>query len=282
MKKNIILFCFFLLSSFVLAQSTDDKKYLLTTNSSTFAFSTLSFIDPYLSPMTYSGNGIIYENENRLFLSPENTNVSMQTNLHLEAGLALNPQSTSSMSFLGANYSLGMHYHFRPQKGLRFLVGGLWDADFGFKYVPRNINNPVNLDMATNLNLSGIAMYDVPLRKRTLRLQLAVKTPILGLMFVPQSGASYYEMFELGNLTDAIHFSSLYNKRGLSSAFTVDVPFSQSTWQFGLKYQGVKYSANDMVFERNELSLLVGTTFDVATFAGRKNKVPKNFISTNE
>lgn len=282
MKKNIILILFLFACIFVMAQNTDEKKYLLTTHTTTFGLSTLSFLDPYLSPLTYSGFGMRYEHESRRFLSPENIKVSMQSNLNIETGIALNPPVTSSMAYLGANYSWGMHYHFRPVKGLHILVGGLWDVDFGVKEVPRNINNPVNIDMATNLSISGIAMYDVPLHKRTLRLQLSLQTPVLGCMFVPGGGASYYEIFSLGNLTDAFHFSSLHNKRGLHSTFTVDVPFNRSVWRFGLNMQGLKYMANDMVFEKNEFSLLIGTTFDVATFTGRKNKAPKNFISTND
>lgn len=282
MKKSHILILVVLFSSALSAQNSDEKKYLLTTNTTTFGLSTLSFLDPYLSPLTYNGLGIIYEHNNSRFLSIDNTRVSTQSKLNLEAGITLNPQYTSSMIYLGANYGWGLLYHFNSINGIQLQAGGSWDIDFGFKNVDRNINNPVNLDMATNLNIIGLAKYNVPLRKRTLKLQLAVESPILGCMFVPGIGASYYEMFELGNLNDAFHFSSLYNKRGLNAALTVEVPFKHSVWRFGFKTSNLKYSANDLVFKRNELSLLVGTIFDMASFAGKKHKAPKNFISTNE
>lgn len=280
MKKLLIFISVLFFSSVISAQNTDEEKHLLTTNTTTYGLSIFNFLDPYLSPLTYNGYGVDYEHENSRFLSTENNRFLMQSKMNLKAGLTLNPQSTSSMMYFGANCDLGMLYRFKPINRIQFLVGGSWDVDFGFKNVIRNINNPVNLDMATNLNVNAVARYDVTLRKSILKLQLALETPLIGCMFVPAVGASYYEMFELGNLTDAFHFSSLHNKRGLNSTFTVDVPFNRVTWCFGFKFSDLKYSANDMVFHRSEFSLLVGTTFDMATFAGKKNKAPENFIST--
>lgn len=267
-------------SSVISAQNTGEEKHLLTTTTTTYGLSILNFLDPYLSPLTYNGNGVAYEHENSRFLSTENNRFLMQSKMNLKAGIALNPQSTSSMMYFGANCDLGILYRFKPINRIQFFAGGSWDVDFGFKNVVRNINNPVNLDMATNLNVNAVARYDVPVFKKIVRLQLALETPLIGCMFVPGVGASYYEMFELGNLTDAFHFSSLHNKRGLNSTFTVDVPFNRATWRFGFKFSDLKYSTNDMVFHRSEFSLQVGTTFDMATFAGKKNKAPENFIST--
>ncbi len=272
----------FFFSVILLSQNTDSQKYLLTTSTTTFGITTLSLLDPYLSPLIYSGNGIDLNHESRKFLSLQNTNFSIQNKYCLVAGFALNPAQNSLMTYLGANCSWGMHYHLNPQKNLRLLVGGSWDVDFGYKDVLRNINNPVNIDLATNLNLSGIAKYDISLKKRTFRLQLAVETPIVGWMFVPLAGASYYEMFELGNLSDVSHFSSIINKRGINSKLTVDVPFKNITCRIGLGYKTLKYAANSMVFENNEFSLLIGTTFDRISFGGTKKIAPRNFISTNE
>lgn len=282
MKKSAILLLVIFFGSLLFAQNTDEQKYLLTTTNQSFGLATLSILDPYLSPSVYSGIGIKYGDENSQFFSPENINISWQNKMNLETGLSFNPASTNYMFYFGANYGWGMSYHFRLQKGLQVLAGGLCDLDFGLKMIGRNVNNPVNLDLATNLNLTGAVLYDIPLRRKTLRLQLALQTPVLGCMFVPVGGASYYEIFELGNFTNTFHVSSLINKRGLSGAFTVDVPFNRSVWRVGLNFMTLKYAANDMVFQRNEFGLSIGTTFDVATFAGRKNKAPKNFISANE
>jgi hypothetical protein len=47
-----------------------------------------------------------------------------------------------------------------------------------------------------------------------------------------------------------------------------------------MNFLKLKYSANEMVFKHDEFTLVIGKTFDVASFAGRKNIAPQNFIST--
>ena len=282
MKKCIFLSIFFLFYSILFAQTNIEQKYLLTTQTNTFGLTTIGLLDPYLSPMTYTGAGVEYNYDGRRYFSAQNTKLSMDSKMNMICGLALNPAATASMTYMGMTYGWGMHYHFRIQEDFRILAGGLWDVDFGFKDISRNVNNPVNIDLATNLNLSMLAIYDIPFWRRVMQLQLAVQSPVLGCMFVPQGGASYYEMFELGNLKNTSHFSSLYNKQGLKWTLSLDFPFNHSVLRLGLSSNELKYSANDMVFNRNEYSFLIGTTFDVATFAGRKNKAPKNFLSTNE
>jgi hypothetical protein len=125
-------------------------------------------------------------------------------------------------------------------------------------------------------------MYDWVLHKRTLHFQVSLQLPLVGCMFVPSSGASYYDMFEVGNLDQAFHFSSIHNKQGLNQTYTVDVPFNRTTWRFGLNFKNIKYKANDLVFKHEGMSLIIGTTFDDISFSGRKSLAPKNFISTNE
>lgn len=287
--KNHIFFCCLSFAILVQAQQTDEQKYALTTSVTTYGLSVISILDPYLSPLNYSGNlstlNIIdkafhYTNLNRHFLSPNNQNVSTQSCYNYLFGATFNPTYSAMILYYGQNMGRGFHYHLRPQKGMHLLVGGVMDLDFGMKLNSRNINNPVNVDLSTNLNLSAVLMYDFVLLKRPMQLQFKLENPLLGCMFVPLQGASYYEIFQLGDMSNAFHFSSLHNKQGVDETISLDVPFSRSIWRFGLNFHNLKYTANDMVFRRSEFSLMVGTTFDYVTFTGLKNKAPKNFVST--
>ena len=281
MKKKIVLILGIFASLILSAQNNVEPKYLLTTKSCSLGFSMLSFIDPYLSPVVYSGSGLTYVSDSRRYFSKNNDLYSSQSRFRILGGSMLNPTSTSEMIYLGINYGWGANYHFRLNDNLRILTGGLLDVDVAFKDISRNINNPVNLDLATNLNFTGLLLYDIHLKKRTLQLQVAIQTPIAGYMFVPFGGASYYDMFELGSLTDAFHFSSAYNKRGLDQTYTVNVPFNSITWRLGVRLHNLKYKANELVFKQSGVSFIVGASFDVITFGGRKRTAPANFISTN-
>lgn len=265
----------------VTAQNNDNQKHFLTTKGNTIEITSFSLNDPYLSPLPYDGISGNFEFDNRKFLNTNNDKLSSQSRGNFMGGIGLNPAHTASIIYMGCNFGWGLYYHFRPHKKLQFLVGGLCDLDFRFKYLERNVNNPANVDLATNLNLSSIARYDFRFLKRNFRLQMAIESPIVGCMFVPRSGASYYEMFELWNLNETIHLSSLHNKRGLKSKFSIDIPFNKCTWRIGAGYNTLKYKANNVVFQRNEISILAGLTFDIATFSGRKNVPPNNFKSTN-
>jgi hypothetical protein len=281
MKKTFFLLVNFLLSHFAIAQNNDNQKHLLTSKVNTIEITSFSLTDPYLSPLPYKGLGGNYEYENRKFLNTNNDNLSSQSRGNFTGGIGLNPAQSAMLIYMGCNFGWGLYYHFRPIKNLQFLAGGLCELDFRFKYLERNVNNPANIDLATNLNLAGIARYDFRILKRNIRTQMTIESPILGCMFVPRSGASYYEMFELWNLDETIHLSSMYNKRGIKSKFMIDVPFNKCTWRIGAGYNTLKYKANDLIFKRNEISILTGFTFDIATFSGRKNVPPNNFKSTN-
>lgn len=283
MKQTIVcclIFLFF--GAGVVAQQTTDKKYSLTTATDNAALGLVSITDPYLSPQLYSGAGVSYEHIERSYFKPENTDYSKMSRLTATGALALNPSFSSAMTYLGFSYNWGAFYHYRKLKNLHILVGSTADGQFGFKSISRNVNNPVNLDMAVNLNAAALLHYDLKTRRKTYRFNYELETPLIGCMYVPLVGASYYEMFELGDLSNAIHFSSLHNKSGLKSALTIDIPLRRSILTCGVSSQSLIYKANDLVFKYSSFSLQVGFKYDLYVFRGKNNPAPANFISTEK
>ncbi len=282
MKKLISCLCSILCSIGLFAQKEDVSKYRLINTSNLFGVSSMELLDPYLSPMTYSGVGINYEHSGQKFFSAENTHLSMEGKFQAAAAYTTNPQQTAAMIYMGGTYSWGMFYHFRPASRLQLLAGGNADVGIGYKYLPRNVNNPVNIDLASNLNIAGKVRYDIPFRRWPVRLNYEIEIPVLGCMFVPQEGASYYEMFQLGSLSNVFHLSSVHNKLASVKKLIFDLPFKHSTFRLGIDVAKLKYKANDMVFKQNNFSLQIGFKYDLYVFSGRKGMAPDNFISSDK
>lgn len=280
-RTKLIILCMLVLIQ-LKAQDQVEKTYPLKTVTDIAGFSAININDPYLSPLLYSGIGIRYTHSERQFFSPDNQLWSMEGKISGIAGLTVNPASTSSILYAAADYHWGAYYHYRLEQGVQIIGGANVEANFGYKMNSRNVNNPVNLDLATGMNLSALVRYDIPLRSRFLRLNYSLEIPFIGCMFVPESGASYYEMYTLGNFNNAFHFSSPFNKQGSSSELSLDVPFSHSTWKFGIYSSTLKYKANDAIYKFAELGLQIGWKYDLYIFSGLKNQAPSNFISTEK
>lgn len=259
--------------------SSGVKRYLLVSEANTLHFSGVELYDGYLSPLYYNGISVRYENDRQRLFSPGNRNVSMQSKINITGAITRNPSYTALMSYLHFNYAWGSYYHFRFSEKIQLLVGGLVDAGIGAKLLSRNVNNPFNIDFSMNINAGCILQCKIPSRKReNLLLQIGFHIPLIGFMFVPGFGASYYEIGILGDFSDCWHFSSFHNKFGLTQSYTIDIPFKKSTWRFGLSSQILKYKANDMFFKKKDFALVIGWRRELYSFKGYKRTAPANFI----
>ncbi|MDR0371554.1 MAG: DUF3316 domain-containing protein [Prevotellaceae bacterium] len=281
MKRNFILLLFgcCLLSAF--SQHDDARKYALKLITNHFQLGHTELYDAYLSPLYYRGHVLQYNHHTRRYFNPEKTTLSRDNLLSTSTGLLSNPAGTASMVYLDFRYGWGVHYHFRPVKNLQILAGGIADAGVAYKMIARNVNNPVNVDIATNINLSAVVQYKIPLRRRDLLLQATLMTPVWGLMFVPEKGASYYEVVSLNNFRNTFHHSSFHNKYGLTHQCTIDIPFKKSVLQVGYAFRRQTHQANELVFKNTASCFLIGWRCELHAFAGRKTKIPDNFISPN-
>lgn len=281
---NRIFVClvFFLVVCSVLSQSNDTQKYRLVARETNIGLGELRLNDPYLSPISYSGFSLRADYLTRSFVSVNNSKWSYQLQFDGSLGLLSNPTGSASMLYAATQLGWGMNYHIRLSNGFQILTGGLVDGQFGLKWLSRNVNNPVNMDMAINLNAVAEARYDFSLWKQQLRFCIRLQSPVVGTMFVPVLGASYYEMFGLGNMEHTIHFSSLYNKRTLNSNINLQIPLRKITLLVGVATDNRLYKANQLVYRHNASYLSFGLKANVYQFGGARNVAPTHFLSTDK
>ena len=157
-----------------------------------------------------------------------NGNVSLQSFFQADLGYTHNRVDNNN-TFSGlANWNYGLHYNFPITSNFKLLAGGLIDLYGVFVYNMRIGKNPAQARAYINLDASGMAIWDLRIKNYPISLRYQVNLPFAGIMFSPNYGQSYYEIFTLGNWNGVINFTSLHNQPSLRQMLTVDFPVGRA------------------------------------------------------
>ena len=166
--------------------STRATSHMLTIGSA-------EVLDTYLSPEKYEGTEVRYIWQS---LSPTRWRHVSRTVTH-EGQLTTVHNRADNNDELGGAYRLRyiLRRDWRLTSGLTLSAGGGLDAMAGFLYNMRNTNNPAQARVALHLTPSVAATYDFSWRAACFQLAYEASAPLVGLMFSPNYGQSYYEIF---------------------------------------------------------------------------------------
>jgi len=210
-------------------------------------------LDTYLSPMEYTGLQFSFLIQSERMTRLAKRHISFQSTLHGAFTTTDNPAGTAD--YLGGRlaYDAGWHYHYSPLQNLDLKGGALIGADLGFLYNNRNGNNPAQGRFSIDLSLSAGAAYSFKLRRLPVRASYQADLPMLGMMFSPEFGESYYEISQRGVGHDLI-CAHPGNALSLRQFLTLDFCFRRITLRTGylcdirqsnarsLKYHDVSHS----------------------------------------
>jgi len=269
--KKVIYFiiCITIYSSSVFAQDTNaDPPIPRPANTATLVgIGGSNLYDTYLSPLEYKGTSIRIIHERIKQSSWFDNKFTRQQIIELELADGENPAKNAKEYWLMLAYNWGGHYNLVKTHNFRFSAGAILNASIGVLYNERNSNNPASARAYGNLNLSAIAFYNW--KWMTFRWQL--DSPVMGILFSPHYGQSYYEM-SLGNTVGTAHFASLHNQRALRSYLTADFPVGNITFRVGYLGSFYQTKVNELQTHTYSNSFIAGIVFESIGLSGNKRK----------
>ncbi|MBQ6064725.1 MAG: DUF3316 domain-containing protein [Prevotella sp.] len=191
-----------------------------------FAIGSANVLDTYLSAEKYHGTEFRIVTNTRKPLSKRQL---IQSIAHQGAFTTVENRAKNSNE-LGAMYhfSYALRRHWAPSSPWLIEAGGGIDAHLGMLYNTRNSNNPVQAYAAIHLSPSVAVSYRQRLWHRNITLRYVAKAPLVGIMFSPNYGQSYYEIFSRGNYDHNIVPTTIVSTPSLCHAATIDIQLKKS------------------------------------------------------
>ena len=154
-------------------------------------------LDTYITQEKFSGIGLSY-----LYIKERAKPVKRWNSIiEHEIDLSSTKDRSEDAHALEGDYNLYWgRYHQWQCFGERLLLqaGALVNANLGFIYDMTSSNNPAQARLSLNLMPAAVATYHFPLFRQQFSLRYELNVPLAGVMFSPNYGQSYYEIFNRG------------------------------------------------------------------------------------
>jgi hypothetical protein len=264
-----ITLLFLLAIFFSLPTLSQDAPISLTYKSTLFGFGTSSVYDTYLSPLKYTGKnaGLYYEQMKNTGLM--NGNVSAQHLITANYSWSNNNTGTASYYTGIFEYNYGLFYRFKPAEKFHIHAGMQAGGLMGFVYNTRNGNNPATGKAHLNLSPSAIANYNLQIRSQPVHLRYQLSIPLIGAMYSPQFGQSYYEI-GLGRTDNLVHFASIHNYFSVRNMLSAEVPFNSVTLRLAYHFSLYETRINDLDTQLISNTFYVGLSHNFFTVKGKQ------------
>ena len=184
-------------------------------------------LDTYLTPEHFSGTGYTY-----LYIkdtTPTDTLRRWTTTIEHEVDFSKTKDRSGNASNLEVSYNLywARYYNLQPISNLRLQVGAAANASLGGIYNMISSNNPAQAHASINIMPSATASYDFRIGSQNFSARYELNLPLIGVMFSPNYGQSYYEIFCQGNYDHNIVPTTFISAPTFRQTASVDWHFSK-------------------------------------------------------
>ena len=207
-------------------------------------------LDTYLSPEKYRGTDLRFLSHTRR----EKDSTCLVHQLLHEGCIATADNRSGNGGEIGGGYTFAYSLLRKWQMPvgschLRLLAGGTAELSVGFLYNTRGSNNPAQARLALQLKPTVAADFDFRLFRRQQRpftLHYEASAPLCGLMFSPNYGQSYYEIFSRGNYDHNCVPTTIASTPSLRQMLTLDFRALHTTWRIGYLGDWRQASVNNL------------------------------------
>ena len=239
----------------------------IITNSKMIGWGATNILDSYLSPEEYTGLDLRYISHT--LRQREGSHIIHEL-IHQGNIAYVNNRAKNGREIAGNyNFQYGLHYLFGiwelGRNELQLEAGGNAELNLGFLYNTRNSNNPAQARAFINMMPVAALTYNFhhPFRSsnyRDFRLRYEVGMPLVGLMFSPNYGQSYYEIFSKGNYDHNLVPTYIGNAPSLRHFLTLDFPLWRATFRIGYQGEYLQAHVNKIKYHTYTHALLLGVT----------------------
>lgn len=230
--RQLLAILLLLLCETAMAQ-TDSTS--IRTSVNMVGFGATNILDTYLSQEKFTGPGLTFLN----ITQKERPGKRWHTIVEQEANFSFADDRAERSEEMEGTYSIywGRYLTFRLPHEWRLEAGGLLNGNIGFIYNTSNSNNPAQARFSVNVMPSAVVSKPFSLFRQQFSLRYELNLPLAGLMFSPNYGQSYYEIFNRGNYDHNIVPVTFISAPSLRHQFSIDWRAGRS-WDLRVGYLG--------------------------------------------
>lgn len=245
MSRIILLLAAMLPFAAVARDSVEVKPLRPVTSAYMIEAGGAELVNTYLTPLKYSGwsGAFNYERMQAMKFSPDRWVMQLRSGLTLNR--THNPARNATMWRLTGEFSWGMMHRWRLPAGITLAAGGSTGIDLGCLYSTRNGNNPVAVEAAWTVNVTGYAAWNCHIGRLPLTLRYQPVLPLTGVFFSPQYGELFYEI-SLGDDSGLAHAAWWGNYFRMENLVTADLHFGATALRVGFRSNVLSTKVNNI------------------------------------